>query len=98
MMDCRRCRVAFGKNGWTAETERGEAGPYATEDMATRVAVAEVMRLRRAGQAARLALRNARGDMREICLCALVGKPAAMDAERARNCPFLPDVIDIADV
>lgn len=98
MMDCRRCRVAFGAKGWTAETERGVAGPYATEDMATRVAVAEVLRLRRAGQAVRLAIRSARGDMREICLCALAGRPSAMHAERAGNCPFLPDVIDSADV
>jgi hypothetical protein len=80
MMDCKRCRVAFGERGWTAQTERGEAGPYATEDIAMRVAVAEVMRLRRAGEAARLAIRSQRGDMRDICLCALVDRPAAMDA------------------
>jgi hypothetical protein len=98
MMNCRQCRVALGDKGWIAETEKGEAGPYASEDTALRVAVAEVMRLRRAGRAARIALRNAQGDLRDICLCAMVNAPSLMDVERKRNCPFLPDIIDIADV
>ena len=97
-MDCKRCQVAHGAQGWTAQTEKGEAGPYATQDMAMRVAVSEVLRLRRAGRAARLPLRNARGDLRDICLCALVDKPTLMDGERRMQCPFLPDIIDIADV
>lgn len=91
MMDCRRCRVAFGAKGWTAETERGVAGPYATEDMATRVAVAEVLRLRRAGQAARLALRNARATCaRSVCVPLSANPPRWMRSGRAtaRTCPM----------
>jgi len=70
-MDCAEyCIYPASVGGWLAQLNHREAGPYSSLDMALRVAIAEVLRRRKLGQAARLIVKDARGAVcADRCLC-----------------------------
>jgi hypothetical protein len=72
-MDCAQYCVYPAKvGGWLAQLEHREAGPYCSRDMALRVALLEIFRMRKKGQAARLTVKDSRGEIcTERCLCNL---------------------------
>jgi hypothetical protein len=72
-MDCAEYRVyPANAGGWFAQLNHREAGPYNSLDMALRVAISEILRRRKSGQAARLTVKDARGAVcAERCLCKL---------------------------
>ena len=49
------------RGGWIVRLSAREAGPYASRDIALRVAVVEALHLQRANRAARIIVRNSRG-------------------------------------
>lgn len=70
-MDCAQyCVYPAEVGGWLARLDQREAGPYNSRDMALRVAISEILRRRKQGEAARLTVKDARGDVcAERCLC-----------------------------
>lgn len=71
-MTCMACVVSVTKFGWSVHSEgMMQRGPYFWQDVALRVALAEAMTLRRAGNRARISVRSAAdGDASvEYCLC-----------------------------
>jgi hypothetical protein len=68
---CAKCLVEpSGADGWVANTEGGEAGPYLSRDIALRVAVADVKAFRKSGRSVRLVVKDeARRVCAERCLC-----------------------------
>lgn len=70
-MLCISCDLSPTDNGgWVANLEEKQAGPYWTQDIAIRVAIAEALRLRAAARPARVTVRDRSGTIRvERCLC-----------------------------
>jgi hypothetical protein len=70
-MDCTLFLVLPDKaGGWFSRLEERTAGPYATRDMALRVAIAEALQLRAAGRGVRIAVQDEDGTSRaEQCMC-----------------------------
>ena len=56
--------------GWTAQLDCRAAGPYASRDLALRVAIAEALQLRAEGRNVRVTVQDADGEnCAERCLC-----------------------------
>ena len=57
--ECLVCPAVFG--GWSVRLSAREAGPYASPEIALRVAIAEALYMQRANKAARIMVRNSKG-------------------------------------
>lgn len=78
-MDCTVVGVRPANGGWMVEQGAQEAGPYFSNDMALRVALAWIQALVRAGAPARLSVRGADGEPQaEFCRCRQFMHTAAM--------------------
>jgi hypothetical protein len=79
-MQCAQYSVYPASGGWLAHLDDREAGPYCSRDIALRVAIFEVLSLRKTGQSARVTVKDAGGNVcAERCLCERFGcqqKPA----------------------
>jgi hypothetical protein len=69
--DCTEYLVFPGESGsWLSRLAEREAGPYATRDMALRVAITDALQLRAAGRGVRITVQDARGNTCAVrCLC-----------------------------
>ena len=69
--DCAQCCVYPNRSGgWNAGPRKRPFGPYATCDVALRVAIAEALFLRRAGHRVSIRVEDADGHVRAAyCLC-----------------------------
>jgi len=69
-MSCVSCSVVALGDSWIAKLASGAVGPYRTRDLALQAAIAEALRIRRVGGAARVSLYDQRGQVSaERCLC-----------------------------
>jgi hypothetical protein len=70
-LTCTQYRVRPDSSGsWTAQIDCREAGPYASRDLALRVAITEALQLRAEGRAVRITVQDADGETCvERCLC-----------------------------
>ena len=84
--------------GWTAHLESRDAGPYASRDLALRVAALQAVRLFATSQSVCIAVEDARGELcAGLCVCerfqeylsrrmSVIGEPAQpIDATQALN-------------
>ena len=87
-MACTVFGVRPANGGWVVEQGAEQSGPYFSNDMAMRVAMAQVNEHARAGQPARLSVLNAEGEPQaEVCRCREFLHTAAMMRGAARNNP-----------
>lgn len=71
-MPCIACTVqsAPASGGWLVDSGEQLSGPYHSNDIAMRVALAQARALNRQGRMARLSVRDGGGDViGEFCLC-----------------------------
>jgi hypothetical protein len=69
-MGCVECVVVAFGNTWMTQLENRAAGPYRTRDLALQAAIAEALRIRRTGRAARVTLTDRKGtNTAQRCLC-----------------------------
>jgi hypothetical protein len=70
-LTCTQYRVyPDSSGGWTAQLDCRAAGPYASRDLALRVAVTEALQLRAEGRKVRITVQDADGETCvERCLC-----------------------------
>ena len=67
---CAAYTVAPAKDAWMIECNTGQRGPFLSNDVALRVAIAEAMNLRREGKLARVSVQRNDGSLCvEYCLC-----------------------------
>lgn len=71
-MSCVPCLVKPAANdGWVAQIDNREFGPYLSCDMALKVAIADALARRKSGNPARVVITDADGTIRaKRCLCA----------------------------
>jgi hypothetical protein len=78
-MACTVVGVRPANGGWIVEQDAEQSGPYFSDDLAMRVAIAQVRNLVRAGKCARLSVQNAGGEPQaEVCRCREFMHTAAM--------------------
>jgi hypothetical protein len=78
-MGCTVVGVRPANGGWMVEQGAQQSGPYFSNDIAMRVAMAQVQNLARAGTPARLSVQNAEGEPQaEVCRCREFMHAAAM--------------------
>ena len=78
-MACTVFGVRPANGGWMVEQGGAQSGPYFSNDMAMRVAMAQVNEHVRTGQPARLSVLNAEGDPQaDVCRCREFLHTAAM--------------------
>jgi hypothetical protein len=84
-MACVLCQVRPDDVGaWVTCFAEHERGPYLTSDMALRVAVADALSVRRAGDDVRISVMDRGGENRaEVCLCARFEQSLAVRAALA---------------
>ncbi|MGE0565609.1 MAG: hypothetical protein AB7O50_13950 [Pseudolabrys sp.] len=77
--DCAAIGVQPANGGWMVEQGTQQAGPYFSNEMALRVAMARIQALVRGGGCARLSVRDARGEPQaQFCRCRQFMHTAAM--------------------
>jgi hypothetical protein len=92
-MACTVVGVRPAKGGWVVEQDTEQSGPYFSDDLAMRVAIAQVRDLVRAGQCARLSVQNAAGEPQaEVCRCREFMHTAAMLRGAANKASQAADV------
>lgn len=78
-MDCTVVAVRPALGGWIVEQGAQQLGPYLSDDLAMRVALAQVQEIARSGKPARLSVQNSQGEPQvEICRCRDFMHTAAM--------------------
>lgn len=69
-MECAGYSVLPVENGWVIEQENARLGPYPSEAIAVRVAIAEAVQLRQQNQPVRASVYDRRGNVSAAyCLC-----------------------------
>ena len=69
-MECITYSVLPVENGWVIDQEDSRLGPYESEAIALRVAIAEAVQLREQGQPVRASVYDSSGNISaEYCLC-----------------------------
>lgn len=69
-MECTAYSVLPVENGWVIEQENARLGPYRSEAIAVRVAIAEAVQRREQNQPVRAAVYDRRGNVSAAyCLC-----------------------------
>jgi hypothetical protein len=69
-MSCTVCTLLPVNNGWIAVCGATRQGPYLSKGIAFRIAEAEAVVLRRQGQAVKISIQDATGEVSaEYCFC-----------------------------
>jgi hypothetical protein len=69
-MSCTICSVISVDNNWVVECGKISHGPYMSNDIALRVAIAEALAIRQQGQRARVLVQDGTGrSYAGYCLC-----------------------------
>jgi len=91
-MACTVVGVRPAHGGWVVKQDTEQSGPYFSDDLAMRVAIAQVRDLVRAGKSARLSVQNADGEPQaEVCRCREFMHTAAMLRGAAKKASQVAD-------